>query len=95
MSVLAPAFDVLNQAPQYKIIKVITFYPRFVIKNSLGDALCVRPAGSTYTLTLQGDERQAVHWWRRGALSQLVMSYPSINKWYANQRIISAPLTFW
>ena len=68
---------------QYKIIKVITFYPRFVVKNTLRDPICIRPAGSTYTLTLQPDERQALHWLRRDHVPQMVMSYPSINRWSA------------
>lgn len=68
---------------QYKIIKVITFYPRFVVQNKLTDAICVRPTGTTYKLTLQPEERQALHWLKRGQTPQLVMSYPQINQWAA------------
>jgi len=67
----------------YKIIKVITFYPRFVVQNKLRDAICVRPAGSTYTLTLEPEQRQPLHWLRRSQTPQLVLSYPHINKWAA------------
>lgn len=65
----------------YKIVKVITFYPRFVIKNTLRDSICIRPAGSTYTLTMEPNERQPLHWLRAGVDPQMVVSYPSINRW--------------
>lgn len=54
----------------------------------------MRPAGSTYTLTLQAEERQALHWLRRGQTPQLVLSYPHINEWAAPFNMLDVGETY-
>ncbi|KAK4050444.1 Vacuolar protein sorting-associated protein 13 [Microbotryomycetes sp. JL201] len=72
----------------YKLTKVITLYPRFILKNNIGADIRVREVGLTDEKLLKNGERHFLHWMRAGFEPQLVLAYPgSPTQWSAPFRI--------
>lgn len=66
---------------KYKISKVITITPRFLVKNKLGQPLHFREKGmppSEQSL-LQSGERAALQYTRRGHEKLLTVAYSGLN----------------
>lgn len=59
---------------QYKLTKVITLYPRFIVKNNFSTDIRVRELGSTKEVTLAAGDRHALEFLRAGHEPQLVLS---------------------
>ncbi|KAK4052926.1 Vacuolar protein sorting-associated protein 13 [Microbotryomycetes sp. JL221] len=72
----------------YKLTKVITLYPRFIVKNNLGQDIRVREVGSTDEKLLANGDRHFLQFMRTGIEPQLVLAYPgSPSQWSAPFRI--------
>ncbi|GAA5952650.1 hypothetical protein JCM21900_006060 [Sporobolomyces salmonicolor] len=67
----------------YKLTKVITLCPRFIIKNSFSDALQIREFGSTNDVVVPSGLRHQVGFLRAGQAPQLVLSFPGSSAWSA------------
>ncbi|GAA5878824.1 hypothetical protein JCM1840_000727, partial [Sporobolomyces johnsonii] len=67
----------------YKLTKVITLCPRFIIKNSFGDPLQIREFGSTNDVVVSSGQRHQVGFLRAGQAPQLVLSFPGSSAWSA------------
>ena len=64
---------------------MITLYPRFIVKNNLGDDIRIRETGSTNELTLHNGDRHFLRFMRAGHEPQLVLAYTgSPTQWSAD-----------
>ena len=66
---------------QYKLTKVITIYPRFIVKNDLGEAIRFRELGSKESVIVPSGERYSLEFLRAGHEPRLVLSYPTGTTW--------------
>ncbi|GAA5925213.1 hypothetical protein JCM10213_008734 [Rhodosporidiobolus nylandii] len=67
----------------YKLCKVITLCPRFIVKNNFGDQLRVRELGSRNEVNLASGERHQLGFLRAGQAPQLVLAFPGGSAWSA------------
>ena len=75
--------DAHHLSQQYKLTKVVTIYPRFILKNDLEQAIRVREMGSKETMTVPPGERYSLGFLRAGGEPRIVLSYPSgPTEWY-------------
>ncbi|GAA5827080.1 hypothetical protein JCM11251_002234 [Rhodosporidiobolus azoricus] len=65
----------------YKITKVITLSPRFIVKNNFGGELLVRELGSEKEVALASQSRHQVGFLRSGQAPQLVLAFPGGRGW--------------
>ncbi|KAI1770524.1 vacuolar protein sorting-associated protein 13 [Hypoxylon cercidicola] len=64
---------------KYKLTKVITLAPRFVVKNKIGEELVIREPTSSKTMTLKPGSLQPLHWLQRSATKQIALRFPGID----------------
>lgn len=64
---------------KYKLTKVITLAPRFVVKNKVGEELVIREPTSSKTMTLKPGALQPLHWLQRSATKQIALRFPGID----------------
>ncbi|GJN91455.1 hypothetical protein Rhopal_004478-T1 [Rhodotorula paludigena] len=67
----------------YKITKVITLCPRFIVKNNFDSDLRLRELGSTNEVVVGAEKRHQVGFLRSGQAPQLVLSFPGSRLWSA------------
>ncbi|GAA5859573.1 hypothetical protein JCM8547_006147 [Rhodosporidiobolus lusitaniae] len=67
----------------YKLTKVITLCPRFIVKNNFDGELRVRELGSTNEVGLASQARHQVDFLRAGQAPQLVLAFPGGSGWSA------------
>ncbi|CAG8516340.1 7059_t:CDS:10 [Ambispora leptoticha] len=69
---------------KYKHIKIVTFTPRFILKNNMNENLNFREPGSSNFVLLPSKDRAALHFLKQGDLKQLTICYPGLsNPWSA------------
>ncbi|KAK0611747.1 hypothetical protein B0T14DRAFT_438947 [Immersiella caudata] len=69
---------------KYKMVKTVTFAPRYVIQNKLGEDINIREPSSSGLLPLKGGALRPLHFLQRGAVKQLCLCYPGVNnQWTA------------
>lgn len=64
---------------KYKMTKVVTLAPRFVVKNKIGEELVIREPTSSKTMTLKPGSLQPLHWLQRSATKQIALRFPGID----------------
>ncbi|XXG97960.1 hypothetical protein Hte_004276 [Hypoxylon texense] len=64
---------------KYKLTKVVTLAPRFVVKNKIGEELVIREPTSSKTMTLKPGSLQPLHWLQRSATKQIALRFPGID----------------
>lgn len=74
---------------KYKMTKVVTLAPRFVVKNKTGEELNVREPGSSNIMTLQSGALQPLHALQRSHTKQLALCYPGMNNQWTSPFNIS------
>ncbi|KAI0121317.1 hypothetical protein BJ170DRAFT_141833 [Xylariales sp. AK1849] len=74
---------------KYKLTKVVTLAPRFVVQNKTGEELNLREPGSSNIMTLQPGALQPLHALQRSPTKQLAMCYPGINNQWTSPFNIS------
>lgn len=74
---------------KYKMTKVVTLAPRFVLKNQMSEDINVRQPGSSDVMTLQPKALQALHFLQRTATKQLSLCFPGINNQWSSPFTIS------
>ncbi|GAA6006460.1 hypothetical protein JCM10207_004941 [Rhodosporidiobolus poonsookiae] len=67
----------------YKLTKVITLCPRFIVKNNFSGELRIRELGSTNEVALESGRRHQVGFLRAAQAPQLVLSFPGGSAWSA------------
>jgi len=68
---------------KYKLTKVITIAPRFLVQNNYGKPLQIRQTAGTDTLDLAPGARLPLHTLATRAAPQLTLAYGSSNTWSA------------
>ncbi|RSL40809.1 hypothetical protein CEP53_013138 [Fusarium sp. AF-6] len=64
---------------KYKLTKVVTLAPRFVLHNKLGEEILVRESSSSGYLTLGSGALQPLHFMQKSKVKQLCLCYPGVN----------------
>ncbi|KAL7343935.1 hypothetical protein BJY59DRAFT_711306 [Rhodotorula toruloides] len=67
----------------YKLTRVITLCPRFIVKNNFDEPVRIREFGSSEESLLQAGERHHVGFLRSGQSPQLSLSFPGSHHWSA------------
>ncbi|RYP19640.1 hypothetical protein DL765_003233 [Monosporascus sp. GIB2] len=74
---------------KYKLTKVVTLAPRFVIKNKIGEEINIRQPGSPNLITLEPGKLQALHFLQRSRTKQMALCYPGVNSQWTSPFNIS------
>ena len=69
---------------KYKLTKVVTLAPRFVLKNKLSEDLLVREPGSSNVMTIKSGELIPLHFLRQVAEKQLCLCFPGVNNQWSS-----------
>ncbi|KAF5020391.1 hypothetical protein F66182_7578 [Fusarium sp. NRRL 66182] len=64
---------------KYKLTKVVTLAPRFVLHNKMGGEILVRESSSSGYLTLGEGALQPLHFMQKSKVKQLCLCYPGVN----------------
>ncbi|KAB5527937.1 hypothetical protein GE09DRAFT_408196 [Coniochaeta sp. 2T2.1] len=74
---------------KYKMTKVVTLAPRFVIKNRMGEEVNIREPSSSRLLTLKSGALQPLHFLQRSPVKQICLCYPGVNNQWTSPFNIS------
>ncbi|KAI1434010.1 vacuolar protein sorting-associated protein 13 [Xylaria sp. CBS 124048] len=67
---------------KYKLTKVVTLAPRFVVKNKIGELVNVREPRSSNIMTLESGALQPLYWLQKSQTKQIALCYPGMdNQW--------------
>ena len=69
---------------KYKLTKVVTLAPRFILKSKLNEDLLVREPGSSNVLQIQSGELVPLHFLRQVAEKQLCLCFPGVNNQWSS-----------
>lgn len=64
---------------KYKLTKVVTLAPRFVLENKLEEEILVRESTSSGYMTLKAGALQPLHFMQKSAIKQLCLCHPGVN----------------
>ncbi|KAL2261106.1 hypothetical protein VTK26DRAFT_4694 [Humicola hyalothermophila] len=79
---------------KYKMVKVVTLAPRFVIQNKLGEEINIREPSSPGFMSLKNGAFRPLHFLQRNAVKQLCLCYPGLdNQWTAPFNISDLGIT--
>ncbi|KAG6015320.1 hypothetical protein E4U54_003712 [Claviceps lovelessii] len=79
---------------KYKMTKVVTLAPRFVLKNKLDEELLVRESSSSGYMTLEPGALQPLHFMQKSAVKQLCLCYSGVdNQWTSPFNIADIGIT--
>lgn len=67
---------------KYKMTKVVTLCPRFIVQNKVGEEINIREPSSSDLMTLKRGQLQPLHFLQKTAAKQLCLCYPGVdNQW--------------
>ncbi|KAJ5606070.1 hypothetical protein N7510_008851 [Penicillium lagena] len=69
---------------KYKLTKVVTIAPRFILKNKLSEDLQVREPGSSNVVQIKSGELIPLHFLRQVAEKQLCLCFPGVNNQWSS-----------
>lgn len=70
---------VMEGEGKYKLTKVVTVTPRFIVKNKLGQEIQIREPGSSEAATLQAGELHPLRFLKQATGQQLCLCFPGVN----------------
>ncbi|KAM7212439.1 putative vacuolar protein sorting-associated protein [Rhypophila decipiens] len=80
---------------KYKMVKVVTLAPRYVIHNQLGEDIQIREPSSSGLLAIKSGALRPLHSLKQGAVKQLSLCYPGVdNQWTAPFNIADLGTTY-
>jgi vacuolar protein sorting-associated protein 13A/C len=74
---------------KYKMTRVVTLAPRFVLKNQMNEEINVREPGSSNVMTLKPSALQPLHFLNKSAVKQLTLCFPGVNNQWSSPFNIS------
>lgn len=74
---------------KYKMSRVVTLAPRFVLQNKMGEPLSMREPSSSRLMTLEPGALQPLHFLQRSTVKQLCLCYPGLNNQWSSPFNIS------
>ena len=69
---------------KYKLTKVVTIAPRFIIKNKFNEEINIREPGSSNTLTLKAGSLMPLHFLKQAPVKQLCLCYSGVNNQWSS-----------
>jgi vacuolar protein sorting-associated protein 13A/C len=69
---------------KYKMTKVVTLAPRFVLDNRLDEEIIVRESSSSGYITLKPGSPQPLHYMQKSAAKQLCLCFPGVNNQWSS-----------
>ncbi|KAI3329752.1 hypothetical protein F4824DRAFT_376584 [Ustulina deusta] len=67
---------------KYKLTKIVTLAPRFVVNNKIGEPINVREPMSSNIMTLEPGALQPLYWLQRSQTKQIALCFPGMdNQW--------------
>ena len=69
---------------KYKLTKVVTIAPRFVLKNKINEEVNIREPGSSQVLTLKQGDLLPLHFMRQSPEKQLCLCFPGVNNQWSS-----------
>ncbi|OQO13215.1 hypothetical protein B0A48_01443 [Cryoendolithus antarcticus] len=75
---------VTEGAGKYKLTKVVTITPRFVVKNKLSEAIQIREPGSSEATSLKPGELHPLRFLKQSTGAQLCLCYPGVNNTWSS-----------
>ncbi|RDA92701.1 hypothetical protein CP533_3692 [Ophiocordyceps camponoti-saundersi (nom. inval.)] len=67
---------------KYKMTKIVTLAPRFVLVNELGEEILVRESSSSGYMTVKPEVLHPLHFMQKSAVKQLCLRFPGVdNHW--------------
>ncbi|KAG8628535.1 hypothetical protein KVT40_004408 [Elsinoe batatas] len=69
---------------KYKLTKVVTLAPRFVVKNRLGEELNIREPGSSEVTTLKPGDLHPLRYLKQTTGQQLCLCFPGVNNTWSS-----------
>lgn len=81
--------DIENGEGRYKLSKVLTLTPRFILKNQLDEKINIREPGSPEVMALKPRALQPLYFLRKSPSKQLCLCFPGLNNQWSSPFIIS------
>ncbi|KAL4867000.1 hypothetical protein BDV12DRAFT_172003 [Aspergillus spectabilis] len=69
---------------KYKLTKIVTIAPRFVLKNKLDEDILVREPGSSSVTEIKGSDLEPLHFLRQTGDKQLCLCFPGVNNQWSS-----------
>uniref|UniRef100_A0A093VF33 Vacuolar protein sorting-associated protein n=1 Tax=Talaromyces marneffei PM1 TaxID=1077442 RepID=A0A093VF33_TALMA len=69
---------------KYKLTRVVTITPRFILKNKLNEELQVREPGTSNVLTMKAGDLVPLHFLRQVPEKQLCLCFPGVNNQWSS-----------
>ncbi|RMD41253.1 hypothetical protein DV735_g3867, partial [Chaetothyriales sp. CBS 134920] len=69
---------------KYIVTKVVSFTPRFVIKNKIGESIELREPGSSEIMTMQNNDLLPLYFMRQASEKQLCLCFPGPNNQWSS-----------
>lgn len=74
---------------KYKLTRVVTLAPRFVLKNQMTEVINVREPGSSELMALEPNALKALHFMHKSNVKQLCLCFPGLNNQWSSPFTIS------
>lgn len=74
---------------KYKMTKVVTLAPRYIIKNRLGEDINIREPSSSSLMSLKTGQLQPLHFLQKSQVKQLCLCFPGVNNQWTSPFNIS------
>ncbi|KAL9632336.1 MAG: hypothetical protein Q9204_003838 [Flavoplaca sp. TL-2023a] len=88
-SELSVGVSVAEGEGKYKLTKVVTVAPRFVLKNKLKEEINIREPGSSNTMSLKHGELLPLRYLKQSTNKQLCLCFPGVNNQWSSPFNIS------
>ncbi|PQE10057.1 Vacuolar sorting-associated 13 protein [Rutstroemia sp. NJR-2017a BVV2] len=74
---------------KYKLTKIVTLAPRFILKNQMTEEINVREPGSSELWTLKPGALEPLHFLQKTPVKQLTLCFPGLNNHWSSPFTIS------
>ncbi|KAL9115085.1 MAG: hypothetical protein Q9227_000879 [Pyrenula ochraceoflavens] len=74
---------------KYKLTKVVTLTPRFILKNKMTEPIQIREPGSSNVTDLNPGDLEPVHFLRQAPVKQFCLCFPGVNNQWSSPFNIS------
>ncbi|QKX55761.1 uncharacterized protein TRUGW13939_02859 [Talaromyces rugulosus] len=76
--------SVIEGEGKYKLTRVVTITPRFILNNKLSEDLQVREPGTSNVVTMKGGDLVPLHFLRQVPEKQLCLCFPGVNNQWSS-----------
>ncbi|KAL9616260.1 MAG: hypothetical protein Q9160_008854 [Pyrenula sp. 1 TL-2023] len=69
---------------KYKMTKVVTLTPRFILKNKMNEEIQLREPSSSNVMSLKSGDLLPIHFMRQAPVKQLCLCFPGVNNQWSS-----------